>query len=255
MRKQALTAVMAAAVCLALASCSKEIKPDKKGGFLDQGADQQIAIPIGVFDRIWPDMQRTYGCVIATIPKKPEWVALAIEEGTQILRERRGPRRRASNQRKAIRTCLFNPSRRGLQVVRTRFATGSPIQCSAAAERIRNRPWLSITETTTSPGIAGRIRLCSFSRSSGRTSRPVIAPSASRSSARHTRPGCQVADVGGRGNRTCCSTNTAVCGPRTRITAMAAGPELVSTWNSPRALGRSAVTSVPRRRGRRGRCP
>ncbi len=65
---------------------------EKKGGFLDQGADQQVAIPIGMFDRIWPDMQRTYGCVIATVPKKPEWVNLAIEEGTQILRDRRGLR-------------------------------------------------------------------------------------------------------------------------------------------------------------------
>jgi putative ABC transport system permease protein len=65
---------------------------EKKGGFLDQGSDQQMVIPIGVFDRIWPDVQRTYGCVIATIPKKPEWVNLAIEQGTQILRERRGLR-------------------------------------------------------------------------------------------------------------------------------------------------------------------
>jgi putative ABC transport system permease protein len=65
---------------------------EKKGGFLDQGADQQMAIPVGVFDRIWPDLKRTYGCVIATIPKKPEWVNLAIEQGTQILRERRGLR-------------------------------------------------------------------------------------------------------------------------------------------------------------------
>jgi len=65
---------------------------EKKGGFLDQGADQQMVIPIGMFDRIWPDTQRTYGCVIATIPKKPEWVSLAMEQGTQILRERRGLR-------------------------------------------------------------------------------------------------------------------------------------------------------------------
>jgi putative ABC transport system permease protein len=65
---------------------------EKKGGLLNEGADQQLVIPIGMFDRIWPDMQRTYGCVIATVPKKPEWVNLAIEEGTEILRERRGLR-------------------------------------------------------------------------------------------------------------------------------------------------------------------
>ena len=65
---------------------------EKKGGFLDQGADQQMVIPVGMFDRIWPDRQRTYGCVIATVPKKPEWLNLAIEQGTAILRERRGLR-------------------------------------------------------------------------------------------------------------------------------------------------------------------
>jgi putative ABC transport system permease protein len=65
---------------------------EKKGGILNEGADQQVVIPIGMFDHIWPDMQRTYGCVIATVPKKPQWVNLAIEEGTEILRERRGLR-------------------------------------------------------------------------------------------------------------------------------------------------------------------
>jgi putative ABC transport system permease protein len=65
---------------------------EKKGGFLDQGADQQMVLPVGMFDRIWPDTQRTYGCVIATIPTKPEWVSLAMEQGTQILRDRRGLR-------------------------------------------------------------------------------------------------------------------------------------------------------------------
>ena len=66
---------------------------EDKGGFLDQGgANLQMAIPMGAFDRIWPEAQKTYGCVIATIPKKPEWVNLAIEQGTQILRDRRGLR-------------------------------------------------------------------------------------------------------------------------------------------------------------------
>ena len=66
---------------------------EKKGSFLDGGgADQQMVIPIGEFDRIWPDSRRRYGCVIATVPKRPEWVELAIDQGTQILRERRGLR-------------------------------------------------------------------------------------------------------------------------------------------------------------------
>jgi putative ABC transport system permease protein len=66
---------------------------EKKGGFLDDGgADYQMVMPMGMFDRIWPDSKRTYGCVIATIPHKPEWVELAIDQGTAILRERRGLR-------------------------------------------------------------------------------------------------------------------------------------------------------------------
>jgi putative ABC transport system permease protein len=66
---------------------------EKKGGFLDQGGfDQQVQIPIGMFDRIWPNYKKENGCVIATVPKKPEWVGLALEQGTQILRERRGLR-------------------------------------------------------------------------------------------------------------------------------------------------------------------
>jgi putative ABC transport system permease protein len=70
---------------------------EKKAGFFDSGADQQMAIPITMFDRIWPDVQRTYGCVIATIPRRPEWLDLAIEQGTQILRERHGLRFNQAN--------------------------------------------------------------------------------------------------------------------------------------------------------------
>ncbi len=66
---------------------------EPKGSFLDQGgADQQMVIPMGIFDQIWPNSKKDYGCVIATVPKKPEWVELAIDQGTQILRERRGLR-------------------------------------------------------------------------------------------------------------------------------------------------------------------
>ena len=65
---------------------------EKKGSFLDSGADQQMVIPIGMFDRVYPTWKNEYGCVIATLPRKPEWVNLIIEQGTQILRERRGLR-------------------------------------------------------------------------------------------------------------------------------------------------------------------
>jgi putative ABC transport system permease protein len=66
---------------------------ENKGSFLDQGgADLQIVIPMGEFDRIWPEVKKSYGVVIATVPRKPEWLNLVIEQGTQILRERRGLR-------------------------------------------------------------------------------------------------------------------------------------------------------------------
>lgn len=66
---------------------------EKKGGFLDGGgADLQMVIPIGQFDRLWPEREKEYGCVIATVPRSAELMDLAIEQGTQILRERRGLR-------------------------------------------------------------------------------------------------------------------------------------------------------------------
>lgn len=66
---------------------------EEKGSFLGgPDANRQIAIPMGLFDRLWPEVARERGCVIATLPRKPEWVDLAIEQGTQILRDMRGLR-------------------------------------------------------------------------------------------------------------------------------------------------------------------
>jgi putative ABC transport system permease protein len=66
---------------------------ERKGSFLTGGgADQQLVMPAGMFHRLWPEHRRQEGCVIATVPVKPEWLNLAIEQGTQILRERRGLR-------------------------------------------------------------------------------------------------------------------------------------------------------------------
>ena len=66
---------------------------EAKGGFLgDSGADNQAVIPMGQFDSVWPEIAQKQGLVIATIPRKREWVNLAIEQGTQVLRERRGLR-------------------------------------------------------------------------------------------------------------------------------------------------------------------
>jgi putative ABC transport system permease protein len=66
---------------------------EKKGGFLDDGgADQQVVIPMGMLDRLWPELQKEYGIVIATVPHRAEWLELAIEQGTAVLRDRRGLR-------------------------------------------------------------------------------------------------------------------------------------------------------------------
>ncbi len=66
---------------------------EEKGSFLGGGeANRHVVVPMGVFDRLFPEVARERGCVIATLPKKAEWVELAIEQGTQILREMRGLR-------------------------------------------------------------------------------------------------------------------------------------------------------------------
>lgn len=66
---------------------------EKKGSFLGSGdSNRHVVVPMDVFDRLFPDVARERGCVIATLPEKPEWVELAIEQGTRILREMRGLR-------------------------------------------------------------------------------------------------------------------------------------------------------------------
>ena len=51
-------------------------------------------IPFSTFDRYFPWVKNGHGDTIhiATVPRKPEWVDRAIEEGTAILRQRRGLR-------------------------------------------------------------------------------------------------------------------------------------------------------------------
>ncbi len=66
---------------------------EEKGSFLGgPDSNRHLVMPMGLFDRLFPDVARERGCVIATLPKKAEWVELAIEQGTQILREMRGLR-------------------------------------------------------------------------------------------------------------------------------------------------------------------
>lgn len=55
-----------------------------------ESVDTHVYLPITTFDSHFPWIKRTTGVNIATIPKKPEWVDRIIEEGTAVLRARRG---------------------------------------------------------------------------------------------------------------------------------------------------------------------
>ena len=65
-----------------------------KGGFFDGSVDNYIAIPITAFDDQFPEIKNSGGDTIhiATVPKGPELVDRLIEEGTAVLRQRRGLR-------------------------------------------------------------------------------------------------------------------------------------------------------------------
>ena len=63
---------------------------EKKGSFGFHASDNMLFIPVTIFDRFFPNVQKDYGCVIATIPKTPELMNKAMDEGTEVLRRRRG---------------------------------------------------------------------------------------------------------------------------------------------------------------------
>ena len=66
---------------------------ERKGAFLGgSDSNQHVAMPMPLFDRLFPEVAREEGLVIATLPARPEWVELAIEQGTQVLRDMRGLR-------------------------------------------------------------------------------------------------------------------------------------------------------------------
>ena len=54
-----------------------------------ESVDSHVYLPITTFDRDFPWVKRSIGVNIATIPRRPEWVPRAIEEGTAVLRARR----------------------------------------------------------------------------------------------------------------------------------------------------------------------
>ena len=66
---------------------------EKKGAGLGDSNDNFVMIPLSAFDRQFPWVQRGGDTIhIATVPRRPEWLNRAIEEGTAVLRARRGLR-------------------------------------------------------------------------------------------------------------------------------------------------------------------
>ncbi|MCL4820156.1 MAG: ABC transporter permease [Vicinamibacteria bacterium] len=67
---------------------------ERKGSFLGGSQDNQVAIPISAFDEQFPEVKNGGGDTIhiATVPRRPEDFDALIEEGTAILRARRGLR-------------------------------------------------------------------------------------------------------------------------------------------------------------------
>jgi putative ABC transport system permease protein len=62
---------------------------EKQGATFFESTDSHIFIPITTFDAHFPSVKKNVGVNIATIPRKPEWVAKITEEGTAVLRARR----------------------------------------------------------------------------------------------------------------------------------------------------------------------
>jgi putative ABC transport system permease protein len=55
-----------------------------------ESTDRHVYLPLSTFDSHFPAIKRTTGVNIATVPKRPQWVGRILEEGTTVLRARRG---------------------------------------------------------------------------------------------------------------------------------------------------------------------
>lgn len=63
---------------------------EKKGNSIfGAGGDNQLFVPLTIFDEMYPKIEEEEGLVIATIPKSPQLVSTLIDEGTAVLRARR----------------------------------------------------------------------------------------------------------------------------------------------------------------------
>ncbi|MBV9495210.1 MAG: ABC transporter permease [Acidobacteria bacterium] len=59
---------------------------EKQGSTFFESTDSHVLIPITTFDTDFPWIKRVQGVNIATVPKSPELVSAAIDEGTSVLR-------------------------------------------------------------------------------------------------------------------------------------------------------------------------
>lgn len=65
---------------------------EEQGATGFESTDAHVLLPFSTFDRGFPWVARDFGVNIATVPKSPQLVDQVIEEGTNVLRQRRGLR-------------------------------------------------------------------------------------------------------------------------------------------------------------------
>jgi putative ABC transport system permease protein len=63
---------------------------EAQGSTMFESTDAHVFLPITTFDQAFPWVKDEFGVNIATVPKNPQLVQQAIEEGTNVLRLRRG---------------------------------------------------------------------------------------------------------------------------------------------------------------------
>ncbi len=63
---------------------------EEQGSTMFESTDSHVYLPFSTFDDTFPWVKKDFGVNIATVPKRPELVDQVIEEGTNVLRQRRG---------------------------------------------------------------------------------------------------------------------------------------------------------------------
>lgn len=62
---------------------------EKRGGLFFGPGDNRLFMPLTTFDGVYPNIEKEWGTIIATVPGKPELMQKALEEGREVLRRRR----------------------------------------------------------------------------------------------------------------------------------------------------------------------